>query len=154
MLGALIDDPDLLDVLNLLFARRTATATGLRPLHGLAQGSPLSPMLANLVLTHLDERLLGAGFPIVRYADDLALLATDRDEAWEALRVANRAASSWNPPAAAGPGWTAGCCWPGDWSRWVEWELIRPTSALRGADRRARCRSREVHGCARCPYRS
>lgn len=49
-------------------------------------------MLANLVLEHFDERLRYAGFPVVRYVDDLAVLATDRDEAWEAARVASAAA--------------------------------------------------------------
>jgi CRISPR-associated protein Cas1 len=54
----------------------------------LAQGSPLSPLLANLVLEHVDERLSAAGFPAIRFADDLAVVATSLEEAWEAARVA------------------------------------------------------------------
>jgi hypothetical protein len=36
--------------------------------------APLSPLLANLVLEHLDDRLRLAGFPVVRYGDDLTVL--------------------------------------------------------------------------------
>lgn len=41
---------------------------------GLAQGSPLSPLLANLYLDSLDETFEGRGLRIVRYADDFVLL--------------------------------------------------------------------------------
>lgn len=89
MLDALVADRELLAVLDLLLARRAArpgVRGWLAPV-GLAQGSPLSPVLANLALEHVDDRLRGAGFPVVRYADDLAALASSRDEAWEAARV-------------------------------------------------------------------
>jgi CRISPR-associated protein Cas1 len=41
---------------------------------GLAQGSPLSPLLANLYLDLLDETFEGRGIRLVRYADDFVLL--------------------------------------------------------------------------------
>lgn len=52
---------------------------------GLPQGSPLSPLLANLYLDDLDEALTGDGLRIVRYADDFLVLAKARPDA-EAAR--------------------------------------------------------------------
>ncbi len=49
-----------------------------RPERGLPQGAVVSPMLANLCLDALDERLLGAGLKMVRYADDFVVLAKSR----------------------------------------------------------------------------
>ncbi len=48
---------------------------------GIAQGSPLSPLLANLYLDALDEALSRDGLRIVRYADDFLVLAKDRPAA-------------------------------------------------------------------------
>ena len=45
---------------------------------GIAQGSPLSPLLANLYLDALDEELSKGGLRIVRYADDFIVLAKSR----------------------------------------------------------------------------
>ena len=45
---------------------------------GLPQGSPLSPLLANLYLDDLDEAFTGQGLRIVRYADDFLIVAKDR----------------------------------------------------------------------------
>ncbi len=52
----------------------------------------MSPILANLMLEHFDDRLRRAGYPVVRYSDDVAILATSRDEALEAGWVASDAA--------------------------------------------------------------
>ncbi|MDE3066353.1 MAG: hypothetical protein KGJ60_02260 [Verrucomicrobiota bacterium] len=41
---------------------------------GLAQGSPLSPLLANIVLHRLDAELEAAGWEFARYADDCLVL--------------------------------------------------------------------------------
>jgi len=54
---------------------------------GLPQGSPLSPLLANLLLDDFDHDLAHAGFRLVRYADDLVVLCRDRPEA-EAAQTA------------------------------------------------------------------
>lgn len=51
---------------------------------GLAQGSPLSPLLANLYLDDLDEAMLDAGLRIVRYAGDFVVFARTRKQAEEA----------------------------------------------------------------------
>lgn len=59
-------------VLNGVFHPRT---------RGLAQGSPLSPLLANLYLDAFDEALQAAGVRLVRYADDFVVLTRTRQEA-------------------------------------------------------------------------
>jgi CRISPR-associated protein Cas1 len=92
MLAGLVADPGLLALIGQLLARGARTADGghLR-VSGLAQGCAISPLLANLVLTHLDGALLGAGFPVVRYCDDLVVAVSTPTEAWEAARVAGKA---------------------------------------------------------------
>jgi CRISPR-associated endonuclease Cas1 len=48
---------------------------------GLLQGSPLSPLLANLFLTSVDQGLADAGLAFVRFADDILILSPDADAA-------------------------------------------------------------------------
>lgn len=52
---------------------------------GLAQGSPLSPLLSNLYLDDLDEALEGRGVRLVRFADDFVLLCRSRESAERTL---------------------------------------------------------------------
>ena len=40
---------------------------------GLPQGSPLSPLLSNIMLDQLDKYLEGRGYKYVRYADDFSI---------------------------------------------------------------------------------
>ena len=42
---------------------------------GVPQGSPLSPLLSNILLNELDRELKGEGFRYVRYADDFSIYA-------------------------------------------------------------------------------
>ncbi|MBK6744814.1 MAG: hypothetical protein IPG66_18415 [Hydrogenophilales bacterium] len=56
-------------------------------IRGIAQGSPLSPLLANLYLDSLDETLLGQSLALVRYADDFVILCRDRETADDALEL-------------------------------------------------------------------
>lgn len=58
-----------------------------RPKKGIPQGSPISPLLANLYLDTLDEALLDANHVIVRYADDFVVLAKTRERAEQALEL-------------------------------------------------------------------
>lgn len=52
---------------------------------GLPQGSPLSPLLANLYLDALDEAIEGRGVRIVRYAEDFVVLCKDEARAGAAM---------------------------------------------------------------------
>lgn len=54
---------------------------------GLLQGSPLSPLLANLHLDPFDEAMTRAGFRMVRYADDFLVLCRSEAEADAALKT-------------------------------------------------------------------
>jgi CRISPR-associated protein Cas1 len=54
---------------------------------GLPQGSPLSPVLANLYLDDLDEALLERDLRLVRFADDFVILCRDPAQAQQALRL-------------------------------------------------------------------
>jgi len=53
---------------------------------GVAQGSPLSPLLANLYLTDLDHLIEGKRSRLVRYADDFLVLTRSREDAMRARR--------------------------------------------------------------------
>ena len=52
---------------------------------GLAQGSPLSPLLANIYLDRLDDAFAKRGAHIVRFADDFVILAESRQGAEGAM---------------------------------------------------------------------
>lgn len=49
-----------------------------RTLIGIPQGSPVSPLLANVVLDPFDRWLEAQGIPFARYADDVLLVVPDR----------------------------------------------------------------------------
>lgn len=57
---------------------------------GLAQGSPLSPLLANVALIDFDRAVTATGVTLIRYADDLVMLAGSKREAERALQAAER----------------------------------------------------------------
>lgn len=48
---------------------------------GLPQGSPVSPLLANLYLDEFDDELLGRDHRLIRYADDFVVLTKDVEAA-------------------------------------------------------------------------
>jgi len=52
---------------------------------GVAQGAPLSPLLANVYLHPFDVAMVQAGHALVRYADDVVVLCRTRQEAQAAL---------------------------------------------------------------------
>jgi group II intron reverse transcriptase/maturase len=54
---------------------------------GTPQGGVISPLLANIVLNHLDWQLHDAGYRFVRYADDFVVLCLSSIQAQEALTL-------------------------------------------------------------------
>ncbi len=58
-----------------------------RPALGLPQGAVISPMIANLCLDVLDDRLLAEGLKLVRYADDFVILTKGRKAAERAYEL-------------------------------------------------------------------
>jgi RNA-directed DNA polymerase len=54
---------------------------------GVPQGSPLSPLLANIALHELDALMEDSGYEIVRYADDFVILCRTRQQAEAALEA-------------------------------------------------------------------
>lgn len=57
---------------------------------GTPQGGVISPLLANIVLDHLDWQLDQAGFRHVRYADDFIVLCPSKQQAEEGLALVTR----------------------------------------------------------------
>ncbi len=57
---------------------------------GTPQGGPLSPLLANVYLHAFDERMVQAGYGLVRYADDFVIFAKSEGEAAAALTLARQ----------------------------------------------------------------
>ena len=57
---------------------------------GIIQGSPLSPLLANIYLHPFDKAMTRSGIRLVRYADDLLILCRSEGRAHHALAYAQR----------------------------------------------------------------
>lgn len=57
---------------------------------GIAQGSPVSPILANLFLDEMDEELLKKGYKYVRYADDFIILCKSPVKAHQSIEFTNK----------------------------------------------------------------
>jgi group II intron reverse transcriptase/maturase len=57
---------------------------------GVPQGSVISPLLSNVLLTPFDGEMRRRGYRLTRYADDWLVTCRSRAEAEEALRVATR----------------------------------------------------------------
>jgi group II intron reverse transcriptase/maturase len=57
---------------------------------GTPQGAVISPLLANVVLNHLDWRLHEAGYLFARYADDFVVVCQSDRQAQEALELVTR----------------------------------------------------------------
>ncbi len=83
-----VHDDALVTVVGHLFAGGSlAGGCLLDPMLGTAQGSPVSPFLANLYLLAFDKAVEAAGFEMMRYGDDLCVPTLTRDDARRALDV-------------------------------------------------------------------
>lgn len=67
------------------FLRRVLEDNGIKTGRGLRQGMPLSPILSNFLLRDFDRAFSERDHALVRYADDLVVFASSRDEC-EAIR--------------------------------------------------------------------
>lgn len=80
----------------------TASNSGLRqvskPERGILQGSPLSPLLANIYLDVLDQALRRLHLHFVRYGDDIAIFSSTKQEAEAALATASRMLAALHMP--------------------------------------------------------
>lgn len=57
---------------------------------GSPQGGPLSPLLANIYLNEYDQEMVRRGVPVVRYADDIVVLAKSKRAAERLLESTRR----------------------------------------------------------------
>lgn len=85
MLGTRIGDKRVLRLIN-SFLKAGIFLEGMESqrIKGTPQGSPLSPLLSNIVLDELDQELQRRGHRFVRYADDLQIFVKTKESA---LRV-------------------------------------------------------------------
>ncbi len=60
---------------------------------GIPQGSPVSPILANLFLDEPDEELLRQGYKYIRFSDDWVILAKSQEEARDGLQMSKKVLS-------------------------------------------------------------
>jgi RNA-directed DNA polymerase len=58
------------------------------PRKGILQGSPMSPVLANLYLTEFDKAFANTDFKLIRYCDDFVILCKSEAEAKKAKQFA------------------------------------------------------------------
>lgn len=58
---------------------------GWTPGAGTPQGSGISPLLSNIYLNELDQKMKELGYEMVRYADDFVILSRSKEEAERAL---------------------------------------------------------------------
>ena len=84
--GEKIADGAVLDLIEgFLRAKVMETAEGWTPEAGTPQGAVLSPLLSNLYLNPLDQKMAGEGHEMVRYADDFVVLCRSQAEAEQVL---------------------------------------------------------------------
>jgi CRISPR-associated protein Cas1 len=88
-LAATVGDHALLVLLEQWLAGPVWDGKHVFPLRqGVPQGSPISPMLANLFLTDFDLALEKTGLKLIRYADDFLILSIDAQHATAAIAIA------------------------------------------------------------------
>ena len=133
-------------VLNLIEAfLKQGVLDGLRewtPEAGTPQGAVISPLLSNIYLDPLDHLMAGAGFEMVRYADDFVILCRTKEEAAASLGPGAGLDGGSRPDAASRPrrgSWTRGRTALTFWA-------ITSSGAIAGRARRAWTSSRTRSG--------
>lgn len=82
ILGTRMGDKGLLKLIHrFLRSGMLSSGTVSQRIQGTPQGSPLSPLLSNIVLDELDKELSRRGHRFVRYADDLVIFVKSRQAA-------------------------------------------------------------------------
>src|ERR1035441_9868959 len=85
-----VNDPVILKLLEQWLAGPVWDGRHVHPLgRGIPQGSPISPLLANLFLSDFDLALEQRGLKLIRYADDFLLLSAKQDEISPSIAIAN-----------------------------------------------------------------
>jgi group II intron reverse transcriptase/maturase len=86
-LREVVDDERVVHLVGMLLDRPVAGGRTKPPDRGLGlhQGSVLSPLLSNLYLDAFDRAMLGAGWRVIRYSDDMAIPTENRADAERAL---------------------------------------------------------------------
>ena len=86
-----VHDSDIRKLIKLWLAAEIWDGSSLTLLEkGIPQGSPISPILANLFLDQFDEEMLRKGYKYVRYADDFVILCKKSEEAEQALSLSKK----------------------------------------------------------------
>lgn len=83
-------DPVVEAILNWMGAAVQYKDAMLERYQGLPQGSPLSPLMANLILDDFDRDMQQQGFHIIRFADDFVVLCKDPQSAKQAQQAAQK----------------------------------------------------------------
>ena len=81
-------DPVVDAILNWMRAPVVFNEETIERKRGLPQGSPISPVMANLMLDDFDKDMEVAGFRMIRYADDFVVLCKSEAEAQRAEKCA------------------------------------------------------------------
>jgi RNA-directed DNA polymerase len=81
-----IADGTVLDLIELYLEQEVMDSVKRwQPDKGTPQGAVISPLLANIYLHPVDTAMVADGYDIIRYADDMVVLCTTREEAQRAL---------------------------------------------------------------------
>jgi RNA-directed DNA polymerase len=84
--GEKVSDGKVLKLVDaFLTAKVMETAEGWTPEEGTPQGAVVSPLLSNIYLDPLDQKMAQKGIEMVRYADDFVILCRNEAEAKQAL---------------------------------------------------------------------
>jgi len=86
-----VSDGRVIELLKAMLSQKVMeTAASWTPEEGTPQGAVISPLLSNIYLNPLDQKMAQAGVEMVRYADDFVILCRSKAEAEAALEEVRR----------------------------------------------------------------